>query len=123
VTSTNTSTGYWQEVTAAGAIVETCDPGHTLDNDANITRCTLADESYTLTNTDGTITACNAPITSTDATNGTIFCSITAGTTKGQSYTWEDNTEQVKVEECAAVNTTTTDATYNQIVCTTDTTG
>lgn len=93
-----------------------------MDGDAAITRCTQADESYILTNTDGTITECGIPDPSTTGTTvGDIFCQVTAGTTIGTSYTWDDNTEQVKKEECLALDEVTTSDTYNQIVCSTDT--
>jgi hypothetical protein len=95
-----------------------------LDGDAAITRCTQADESYILTNTDGTITSCGIPDPSTTGTTvGDIFCEVTAGATIGTSYTWEDNTEATKKEECAALDTVTTSDEYNQIVCSTDTVG
>lgn len=92
-----------------------------MDGDVNITRCTQADESYILTNTDGTITSCGIPDPSTTGTTvGDIFCEVTAGATIGTSYTWDDNTEATKKEECAALDTVTTSDTYNQIVCSTN---
>jgi hypothetical protein len=95
-----------------------------LDGDAAITRCTQADESYILTNTDGTITSCGIPDPSTTGdTAGDIFCEVTAGATIGTSYTWDDNTEGRKKEECAALDTVTTSDEYNQIVCSTPTVG
>ena len=94
-----------------------------MDGDVNITRCTQADESYILTNTDGTITECGIPDPSTTgATVGDIFCQVTAGTAIGTSYTWDDNTEALLKEDCLALDEVTTSDTYNQIVCSTDTT-